>query len=148
MCQIWCEIFYCNCCFRVWQWTKHICLSDFICETCWEDEFDDSGYFDYDEEEAMILCLTTVSSWPTEDWTIFREYWNWTIFREDWTIFREYWTILILPIEETTRFKMDQDQVDRGATPKIETIEMVKIKNRNKEFKLGRVYSEKFKLTC
>ena len=33
-----------------------MCLSDFICETCWEDEFDDSGYFDYDddydEEEA------------------------------------------------------------------------------------------------
>jgi len=45
-------------------------------------------------------------------------------------------------MEETTRFKMHLDQVVRDATPKIETIKMVKINNRNKEFKLGRVLGE------
>jgi len=56
MCQVCCDIFYCNRCFIDWQRTKHI--PDFICETCWDEEDFESDFCDceydedYDEEEA------------------------------------------------------------------------------------------------
>lgn len=52
MCEICCDIFYCNRCFQEWQRTK-LNIRHFVCDTCWDDEFDDSDFDsdDYDSDE-------------------------------------------------------------------------------------------------